>query len=76
MDDLARLLSALVAIPSVNPMGRGLSGPEFFESKLTDYLEEWLGVLGVRVERQHRRPGSRQSPGLVRPPRRSPSHPL
>ncbi len=57
MDDLARLLSALVAIPSVNPMGRGLSGPEFFESKLTDYLEDWLGLLGVRVERQVVAPG-------------------
>ncbi len=52
MDDLARLLSDLVAIPSVNPMGRGLSGPEFLESRLTAYLEEWLGSLGVRLERQ------------------------
>ena len=53
MDDLARLLSDLVAIPSVNPMGRaGLSGPEFLESRLTAYLEQWLGGLGVRLERQ------------------------
>ena len=69
MDDLARLLSALVAIPSVNPMGRGLSGPEFLESRLTDYLEEWLGGLGVRARTTARRPGSRQSARLVRPPR-------
>jgi acetylornithine deacetylase/succinyl-diaminopimelate desuccinylase family protein len=52
VDDLARLLSDLVAIPSVNPMGRGLSGPEFLESRLTAYLEEWLGSRGVRLERQ------------------------
>jgi acetylornithine deacetylase/succinyl-diaminopimelate desuccinylase family protein len=52
VDDLARLLSALVAIPSVNPMGRSLAGPEFLESRLTTYLEEWLGGLGVRLERQ------------------------
>jgi acetylornithine deacetylase/succinyl-diaminopimelate desuccinylase family protein len=52
VDDLAQLLSALVAIPSVNPMGRALTGPEFLESKLTAYLEEWLRGLGVRLERQ------------------------
>ncbi len=52
MDDLARLLSDLVAIPSVNPMGRSLAGPEFLESRLTAYLEEWLGSLGVRLEHQ------------------------
>ena len=44
-------------IPSVNPMGRALSGPEFFESRLTAYLEEWLGALGVRLERQPVAPG-------------------
>ena len=48
MDDLARLLSALVAIPSVNPMGRALSGPEFLETRLTAYLEQWFDDLGVR----------------------------
>ena len=52
MDDLARLLSALVAIPSVNPMGRALSGPDFFETTLTGYLEQWFAALGVRHERQ------------------------
>ena len=52
MDDLARLLSSLVAIPSVNPMGRSLTGPEFLESRLTAYLEEWLCSLAVRLERQ------------------------
>ena len=52
MDDLARLLSDLVAIPSVNPMGRALAGPEFLESRLTAYLEDWFRALGVRLERQ------------------------
>jgi acetylornithine deacetylase/succinyl-diaminopimelate desuccinylase-like protein len=50
--DLTRLLSALVAIPSVNPMGRGLSGPHVFETRLTDYLESWFRERGVRHERQ------------------------
>lgn len=48
MDELARLLSDLVAIPSVNPMGRALSGPEFFETRLTAYLDQWFERLGVR----------------------------
>ena len=38
-------------------MGRALSGPEFFESTLTAYLEEWLAGLDVRVERQPAAPG-------------------
>ena len=57
VDDLTRLLSALVAIPSVNPMGRSLAGPEYFETRLTDYLEAWFRELGVRCERQPVAPG-------------------
>ncbi len=57
MDDVTRLLSALVAIPSVNPMGRSLSGPDYFETRLTDYLENWFRELGVRHERQPVAPG-------------------
>jgi succinyl-diaminopimelate desuccinylase len=52
VDNLTRLLSDLVAIPSVNPMGRSLAGPEFLEPRLTAYIEQWLGALGVRLERQ------------------------
>ncbi len=57
MDDLTRLLSALVAIPSVNPMGRALAGPEFLETRLTDYLEAWLRDLNVACVRQPVAPG-------------------
>ena len=58
MDDLARLLSELVAIPSVNPMGRAISrARRFFETRLTAYLEQWLGGLGVRLERHAVAPG-------------------
>jgi acetylornithine deacetylase/succinyl-diaminopimelate desuccinylase-like protein len=52
VDDVARLLSTLVAIPSVNPMGRSPAGPDFFETRLTDFLEAWLGDQGVRCTRQ------------------------
>jgi acetylornithine deacetylase/succinyl-diaminopimelate desuccinylase-like protein len=51
------LLASLVAIPSVNPMGRGLVGPEFLEARLTDFLEAWFQALGVRCERQTVSPG-------------------
>ncbi len=57
MDAVTRLLSDLVAIPSVNPMGRGLTGPEFLEGGMSDYLENWFRALGVDVERQVVSPG-------------------
>jgi acetylornithine deacetylase/succinyl-diaminopimelate desuccinylase family protein len=57
VDDLTRLLSALVAIPSVNPMGRTLAGPEFLETRLTNYVEAWLGELNVPCQRQPLAPG-------------------
>ena len=57
MDAVTRLLSDLVAIPSVNPMGRALTGPEFLEGRVSDYLESWFRTLGVDVERQVVSPG-------------------
>lgn len=57
MDAVTRLLSDLVAIPSVNPMGRGLSGPSFLERGMSDYLQGWLRGLGVPVERIEVAPG-------------------
>lgn len=57
MDAVTRLLSDLVAIPSVNPMGRALSGPGFFEGGMTEYLERWFRDLGVPVERIPLAPG-------------------
>lgn len=52
MLETTRLLSDLVRIPSVNPMGRGLSGPEVYEARVTDYLEQFFRGLGVPYERQ------------------------
>jgi acetylornithine deacetylase len=45
--DLAETLSQLVALPSVNPMGRPLSGPEFLEYRVTDFLESFFERLGL-----------------------------
>jgi acetylornithine deacetylase ArgE len=52
MLETTRLLRDLVALPSLNPMGRPLQGPEVFEYRVTDYLEAFFRDLGVRYERQ------------------------
>lgn len=57
MDPVTRLLADLVAIPSVNPMGRPLTGPHYLEAGLTAYLQRWFDALGVVVERQSIAPG-------------------
>lgn len=49
--DVVALLSDLVRIPSVNPMGRTASGDIYYEHRLTDYLENVFRGLGLPVER-------------------------
>lgn len=55
--DPVELLADLVAIPSVNPMGRPVEGPEYYEAKLTDYLEQFFARIGVAHRRQSVAPG-------------------
>lgn len=50
--DLVQTLSELVAIPSVNPMGQNVSGPEYFEYRVTEYLETLFDQLGLPHQRQ------------------------
>lgn len=57
VDAVTSLLADLVAIPSVNPMGRPLDGPEFLERGMTSYLDRFFDALGVPVERQVIAPG-------------------
>ncbi len=52
MNETTRLLRDLVALPSVNPMGRDLTGPDFLEARVTAYLEDFFRGLGVRWARQ------------------------
>jgi acetylornithine deacetylase len=52
MTEVTSLLRDLVARPGINPMGRALSGPEYFEHQVTDYLDKFFRDLGVRYERQ------------------------
>lgn len=49
MDPLT-ILKDLIAIPSVNPMGRDVSGPEFYEGRMAEYLMDFFDRLGVPHE--------------------------
>jgi acetylornithine deacetylase len=57
MRDVVELLAELVRIPSVNPMGRPVAGPEFLEARLSDFLVAELTALGVPWERVEIVPG-------------------
>jgi acetylornithine deacetylase/succinyl-diaminopimelate desuccinylase family protein len=50
--DLVDTLSQLVAIPSVNPMGRAVSGPEYFEYRVTDWLQQLFERWSLPWQRQ------------------------
>jgi acetylornithine deacetylase ArgE len=52
MHETTRLLRDLVALPSVNPMGRPLTGADIYEHRVSAYLEEYFRSLGVAYERQ------------------------
>jgi acetylornithine deacetylase len=52
MLETTRLLTDLVRLPSVNPMGRALQSPDLYEHRVTAYLEDFFRGLGVPFERQ------------------------
>ncbi len=49
--DLVPTLADLIALPSVNPMGREVEGPQYYEYRVTEYLEN----LCRRLDLRHRR---------------------
>src|SRR3954470_7506382 len=49
--DVVQLLSDLVRIPSVNPMGRAVTGDIYYEHRMTGHLEALFRDLGLPVER-------------------------
>ena len=63
--DPVELLCQLVRIPSVNPMGRDVSGSEYFEEALTDFLQSFFERLGVPWQRQLCLSSARQHSGEV-----------
>ena len=50
--DVVETLCDLVRLPSVNPMGRDVSGDEYFEYQVTDYLQRLFERLGWPWRRQ------------------------
>ncbi len=54
--NLVETLCDLVRLPSVNPMGRQVSGPEYFEYRVTEYLEQLFQKLGLPFETQTLQP--------------------
>lgn len=57
MEHVVRLLSDLVAIPSLNPMGRGRTGPEYGEQAIADYVLAYLKKHSIDAELQPHVPG-------------------
>jgi succinyl-diaminopimelate desuccinylase len=57
MTPVAQLLADLIRLPSVNPMGQDVSGPEYLEQRVSDYLQAWFQRLGVPFERVEVAPG-------------------
>ena len=57
MSAAAATLADLVRRPSVNPMGRDLSGPEYLEGRVTDYLVQRFTAVGLPWARQSVAPG-------------------
>ena len=57
MADPLATLAALVRRPSVNPMGRDVSGPEYLEGRVTDYLVQRFAANGLPCARQPVAPG-------------------
>ena len=51
------ILKDLISIPSVNPMGRDISGPEYLETRVTEYLLQYLKRLDVLFEQVEIAPG-------------------
>lgn len=47
----AAILKELISIPSVNTMGRNVSGPIYGESRLSDWLMDYLRSIGATCER-------------------------
>jgi acetylornithine deacetylase len=52
MLETTRLLTDLVRLPSVNPMGRALQSPDLYEHRVTTYLADFFRGLGVVCARQ------------------------
>ena len=51
LENAIKQVRDMVAIPSVNPMGRPVSGDIYFESHLADFVETKMKNLGMDIEK-------------------------
>jgi succinyl-diaminopimelate desuccinylase len=73
MPDPIEVLADLVAIPSINPMGRDVDGPEYGEARVAEYVVDFLTRHGVGAERRQVQPGRDNVLACVRGSREAPS---
>ena len=70
--DALPILKKLVSIPSVNPMGRDVSGEDYYEGRVTEWLVSWLQLHHLPFEVVETAPGRANvisridSPGATR----------
>jgi acetylornithine deacetylase len=64
-DPAVRLLADLVRIPSINPMGRACSGPQYTEAAIGAYVESFLRRHGIDVQVSESAPGRPNVVGYV-----------
>jgi acetylornithine deacetylase len=57
LSDPVSLLADLVRRPSVNPMGRDVSGPQYLEGRVSEYLVQRFAAAGIPWVRQPVAPG-------------------
>lgn len=65
MDELTRLLTDLVSIPSMNPMGRDRGGPEYSEERIGNYVADYLRRNSIEVKTYDVAPGRPNVIGYV-----------
>ena len=65
METVTQLLSDLVAIPSMNPMGRGRLGTEYSEQSIAEFVVSFLKKASIDVELQQVLPGRPNVVGFV-----------
>ena len=64
--DPVELLQQLIQIPSVNPMGHDIRGPQIGEARLTDFLQDQIEGLSLPWLRQRVDPGRDNLMALLR----------
>jgi acetylornithine deacetylase/succinyl-diaminopimelate desuccinylase-like protein len=52
LEEAQRILADLIALPSVNPMGRPYTADEPVERKVADYIDEFFRPYKIETERQ------------------------